>query len=141
MGPLTSYLISIISFQKELYYYDKLLCVLTCWKWIFIIQYNTIQHYFGIRIKFINWDKNTNLLKLCESYMFGRKQRILINNQSSCAKQIPSDVPRGSLHDPILFCIYVSDIVRCVTSNIRLFVDGISFFVIFVKNLMNVRIS
>ena len=39
-------------------------------------------------------------------------------------------VPQGSVHDPLLFLLYINHIVKNIGSNVRLFADDTSLFVI-----------
>lgn len=67
-----------------------------------------------------------NLLKWFESYLHGRLQRVVIKGQYSKWCEIPAGVPQGSILGPLLFIIYIDDIVKDIESNIYLFADDTS---------------
>ena len=70
------------------------------------------------------------LLSWFESYLSSRKQRVILNGCQSSIKEIYAGVPQGSILGPLLFLIYINDITDVVKTNIRLYADDSSIFVI-----------
>ena len=70
------------------------------------------------------------LLHWFESYLTSRKQRFVYASASSAWSPINAGVPQGSILGPVLFLIYINDIVTNIQSNIRLFADDTSLYVI-----------
>ncbi len=64
------------------------------------------------------------------SYLSSRQQRVVIHNTRSDWKNINAGVPQGSILGPLLFLIYINDIVTEIHSNIRLFADDTSLYFI-----------
>jgi hypothetical protein len=67
-----------------------------------------------------------NLLQWLTSYLSNRRQRVVINGQSSQWKETNAGVPQGSILGPLLFLIYVNDIVDDLESSPCLFADDTS---------------
>ena len=82
----------------------------------------------GLLFKLKSFGINANLLLWFESYLTGRRQRVLINGEASAWFYINAGVPQGSILGPLLFLIFVNDIVLCVNSEIRLFADDTYLF-------------
>ena len=64
------------------------------------------------------------------SYLSKRRQRVVINGQSSDWVYILAGVPQGSILGPLLFLIYINDIVKHIGCSIRLFADDTSLYII-----------
>ena len=68
----------------------------------------------------------------CESYYFlsNRKQRVVIPGGSSGWEYINAGVPQGSILGPLLFLLYINDVVQDIQSCVRLFADDTSLYII-----------
>ena len=69
-----------------------------------------------------------NILKILQDYLTDRKQRVLLNGKSSNWDIISAGVPQGSVLGPLLFLIYINDIVHNVECDIKLFADDTLLF-------------
>ena len=85
--------------------------------------FDTIDHnillqkltYYGFRGKALDW---------FSSYLSNRKQYVIYNNEKSTMEKLTCGVPQGSILGPLLFILYVNDIVN--TSSVlefKLFAD------------------
>ena len=68
------------------------------------------------------------LLQLFKSYLFNRKQRVVINDFESEWGLIEAGVPQGSVLGPIFFLIYINDLENGIISNVKFFADDTSLF-------------
>ena len=71
----------------------------------------------GIRGKLLAW--------FCD-YLLNRFQRVLIPGGISDLRHVQAGVPQGSILGPLLFLIYINDIVDDIRANINLFADDTS---------------
>lgn len=62
------------------------------------------------------------------SYLSNRKQFVQVGNFKSSEQLITKGVPQGSLLGPLLFCLYINDIVLAVDAEVVLFADDAAFF-------------
>ena len=69
-----------------------------------------------------------NILK---NYLQNRKQRVILNGQSSSWLDISAGVPQGSVLGPLLFLIYINDLPENLISESKLFADDTSIFSVF----------
>ena len=69
-----------------------------------------------------------SLLSWFENYLSDRHQCVVIDGQSSDRIRIEAGVPQGSILGPLLFVIFINDIVKEIQTNIRLFADDTSLF-------------
>ena len=71
-----------------------------------------------------------NLLSWFQSYLDDRRQRDVRSGAESTWQFIRAGIPQGSILGPLLFLLFMTDIVTYIGSNIRLFADDASFFII-----------
>ena len=62
-----------------------------------------------------------NLLSWLSSYLSNRRQRVILPGSQSEQNYMHAGVPLGSILGPLLFHVYINDIVKDIESNIRLF--------------------
>ena len=75
----------------------------------------------GISGSFLQWLIN---------YLSNRKQRVVLPGVQSKWNFIYAGVPQGSILGPLLFLLYINDIVVDIRSSIRLFADDTSLYII-----------
>ena len=62
-------------------------------------------------------------LKWIDSFLCYRKQRAVVNGETSGWAPVLSGVPQGTVLGPLLFSLYINDIATDIDSEIRLFAD------------------
>ena len=62
------------------------------------------------------------------SFLHGRTQQVLVEGSKSSICDVTSGVPQGSVLGPVLFLIYINDIIANIQSKIRLFADDILIY-------------
>ena len=67
-------------------------------------------------------------LKLIESFLSGRYQRVLLNGQASSWSPILAGVPQESILGPLFFLIYINALSHNLSSTAKLFADDTSVF-------------
>ena len=65
-----------------------------------------------------------------KTYLSDRKQRVVLPSTVSDCTLLRAGVPQGSILGPLLFLLYINDIVTDIGSHIRLFADDTSLFII-----------
>ena len=63
-------------------------------------------------------------------YLSGRSQRVVLSNAKSSFGNLSAGVPQGSILGPVLFLVFINDIVDDIQSNINLFADDTSLYLI-----------
>ena len=69
-----------------------------------------------------------SLLNIHEEFRRNRKQRVVLNGQTSNWENIHAGVSQGSILGPLLFLIYINDLAENLSSNPKLFADNTSLF-------------
>ena len=77
---------------------------------------STLKHEFCI---------DGRLLKFLVDYLSDRNQRVVIGGFESDTSRVASGVPQGSILGPLLFVLFINDMVNCVSNNtnIALYAD------------------
>ena len=66
-----------------------------------------------------------NLLKWLEDYLYDRRIRVVINGQCAPWATTNAGAPQGSILGPLLFLVFIKDVVNDIDSDINLFADNI----------------
>ena len=82
----------------------------------------------GLSFKLQSIGISGNLLDWFTNYLTDRYQRVCIKNDSSSWKKVNAGVPNGSILGPLLFIIFINDIVKDIKSSICLFADDTCLF-------------
>ena len=77
---------------------------------------------FGIAGELYDW---------LENYLSGRNQKVVIGGEESSTLYTNAGVPQGSILGPLLFLIFINDIVQVVENPLYLFADDASLIKIF----------
>ena len=77
----------------------------------------------GLLYKLSNIGILGQLLQWFQDYLSKRQQRVLVRGQSSDWGTIEAGVPQRSVLGPLLFLIYVNDMVKEVSYGVKLFAD------------------
>ena len=71
------------------------------------------------------------LLFLVQNFLKNRKQRTVLNGQSSKWGDISAGVPQGSILVPLLFLVFINDLAAIgLKCNVKLFADDTSLFTV-----------
>ena len=84
----------------------------------------------GLLLKLKSAGVAGSVLTWFKSYLSDRRQRVVLPGANSNWTFIRAGVPQGSILGPLLFLLYINDIVSEIGSNIRLFVDDTSLFIV-----------
>lgn len=76
---------------------------------------------YGVRGELLEWFRN---------YLHDRKQYVVINGSKSNIGHIKAGVPQSSLLGPLLFLIYINDLVTNIKCMVKLFADDTSLYIV-----------
>ena len=86
------------------------------------IKYGTVAYYGNCKLL------ELEVLYWFENYLAERKQAMVLHGSRSDYSTVPAGVPQGSVLGPLLFLIYINDIVEDIESVIKLFADDTSMY-------------
>ena len=89
--------------------------------------FDEVWHY-GLIFKLQENGISGNLLNVLKHFLTNRKQRVVLNGQSSSWANVKAGVPQGSILGPLLFLKYINDLADGLSSNTKLFADDTSLF-------------
>ena len=74
------------------------------------------------------------MIQIVKSFLCDRKQRVTIDGKNSDWACVQAGVPQGSLLGPLLFLVYINNLVEVVDSEIRIFADDTFIFTVHSKS-------
>ena len=80
----------------------------------------------GLLLKLDSIGIHGTLLQWFENYLSDRAQCVVIKGEMSDVKRVSAGVPQGSVLGPLLFLVYINDIVDNIDSVMKLFADDTS---------------
>ena len=84
----------------------------------------------GLIFKLSRAGINGKLLDWLSNYLSNRRQKVILPGGQSNAQYINAGVPQGSILGPLLFLVFINDIVENIESGINLFADDNSLSLI-----------
>ena len=69
-----------------------------------------------------------NNLSWIEAFLLGHSQCVALEGEKSSEISVTSGVPQGSVLRPILFLLYINDLPKNLTSQVRLFSDDTAVY-------------
>ena len=82
----------------------------------------------GLLFKLETIDISVNSLKLFQSFLSDRRQRVVLNGQHSNWAPVLADVLQGLILGPLLLLVYINDLLVNLELLVKLFADDISLF-------------
>lgn len=93
----------------------------------FAKAFNRVDHKL-LLLKLQAFGLSTSLTRLIASYLSDRKQYVSLNGHVSDSIEVTSGVPQGSILGPLLFTIFINDVVSFVGVNCLLYADDMKLF-------------
>ena len=75
------------------------------------------------KLKFYHNIIENQVIQWLEKWLTARKQRALLDGESSDHVPVLSSVPQGTVLGPLMFLIYINEITKDISSQLRLFAD------------------
>ena len=75
----------------------------------------------GLLLKLKSYGISGCLFTVIKDFLNNRHQRVVLNGKSSIWSPITAGVPQGSVLCPLLFLIYINDLVDNIISEAKLF--------------------
>ena len=73
----------------------------------------------GIRGDVLGWIK---------AFLNNRKQRVIVEGESSTWSMVMSGIPQGSVLGPMLFVVFINDLPQCISSFCKMFADDAKIY-------------
>ena len=73
------------------------------------------------KLKFYGF--NERLLNWISSFLTGRSQQVVLGESKSEWAEVTSGVPQGSVLGPILFILYINDLLECIQNSSKAYAD------------------
>lgn len=91
--------------------------------------FDTVSHH-KLKQKLLAYGFEGKVLSLISDFITGRSQRVVLPNGFSQWSNLSSGVPQGSVLGPLLFLLYINDIVDLFTGevSVKLFADDIKIY-------------
>ena len=90
--------------------------------------FDTVDHPILLR-KLYHMGFRDRINEFINSYLTGREQHVQVGDFTSENMIITKGVPQGSILGPLLFCLYINDIVDFVDAEVVLFADDAAFII------------
>ena len=92
-------------------------------------------------IKLAAYGISGNRLGWIKSFLSDRKQHVCVNNCFSDWSDVSSSIPQGSVLGPILFLLYINDIVDCVQGcKIKLFAYDVKLYWVYDAKISSINV-
>lgn len=82
----------------------------------------------GLCVKLRSKGISGKLLRWLQSYLHGRTIKVVISGQASDSSTINASVPQGSILGPLLFSIFIDDLVDACSNELYLYADDSTLF-------------
>ena len=89
-------------------------------------------NYYGVRGPLLQW---------LQSFLADRTQKVIIDGSYSSPCHVTSGVPQGSVLGPVLFLIYINDVIVNIHSQLRHFADDCLLYIVLFTHSMTIRYS